>query len=44
MARNEYYTEDGELDREHCPRCEEAFLADHDDRQHCGRCGYTEWK
>ena len=44
MARNEYYDDDGATVKERCPRCEETFLADHDDRLHCGRCGYTEWK
>ena len=44
MARNEYYDDEGEETRERCPRCGDAFLAEHDDRQHCGKCGYTEWK
>lgn len=44
MARNEYYDDDGTATKERCPRCEDTFLADHDDRRHCGACGYTEWK
>lgn len=44
MARNEYYDDDGTTEKERCPRCEDTFLADHDDRLHCGACGYTEWK
>jgi len=27
-----------------CPKCEGAFLAEHEDRFSCGRCGYTEFK
>jgi small subunit ribosomal protein S27Ae len=42
VSRHELYA-DGESQREQCPRCGDAFLADHEDRQHCGRCGYTEW-
>jgi small subunit ribosomal protein S27Ae len=44
MPHHEYYSDDGELDRELCPRCGDTVLADHDDRKHCGKCGYTEWK
>ncbi|MFC6730975.1 MULTISPECIES: 30S ribosomal protein S27ae [unclassified Haladaptatus] len=44
MARHELYNEDGTTDREMCPECGDAFLAEHSDRFHCGRCGYTEWK
>ncbi len=43
MPRHEYY-DDGEVAKEPCPRCEDAFLAEHDDRRHCGACSYTEWK
>jgi small subunit ribosomal protein S27Ae len=43
MPRSDYYNDEGEATKERCPRCEDAFLADHDDRKHCGRCGYTEW-
>jgi small subunit ribosomal protein S27Ae len=43
MSRHEYY-DDGTVTREECPRCEYAYLADHDDRRHCGNCSYTEWK
>lgn len=44
-GRHEYYDVDGEdveVLREECPKCGDAFLADHGDRKHCGRCGYTE--
>ena len=44
MSRSEFYGEDGTTDKERCPRCEDTFLANHDDRLHCGKCGYTEWK
>ena len=44
VARYELYDEDGHTDREQCPRCGDAFLADHGDRLHCGRCSYTEWQ
>jgi len=44
MPRGDYYDEDGEATKDQCPRCGDAFLADHGDRQHCGRCGYTEWE
>lgn len=44
MPRGDYYDEDGTTEKEQCPRCENAFLADHSDRKHCGKCGYTEWK
>ena len=44
MARHELYGEDGTTEREMCPRCGDAFLAQHDDRKHCGKCGYTEWE
>ena len=44
MPRSDYYDDEGNATKERCPRCEDAFLADHDDRMHCGRCGYTEWK
>jgi small subunit ribosomal protein S27Ae len=27
-----------------CPKCEGAFMADHEDRFACGRCGHTEFK
>jgi small subunit ribosomal protein S27Ae len=43
MPRSDYY-EDGEAVKDSCPRCGDAFLADHGDRKHCGRCGYTEWE
>jgi len=43
MSRHELYDEDGTTDREQCPRCEDSFLAEHEDRVHCGKCGYTEW-
>ena len=43
MPRHELYNDDGTTDTEQCPRCGDAFLADHGDRQHCGACGYTEW-
>ena len=43
MTRYEIYDEQGETDREQCPRCGDAFLALHGDRLHCGRCAYTEW-
>jgi small subunit ribosomal protein S27Ae len=42
MARNELYDDEGEVQRESCPRCGDTFLADHGDRLHCGKCGYTE--
>lgn len=44
MSRHEKYADDGSTDQERCPRCEDAFLAVHDDRTHCGKCGYTEWQ
>ena len=44
MPRSDYYDDEGEVDREQCPRCGDTFLAQHDDRQHCGKCGYTEWE
>jgi len=44
MSRADLYEEDGSTDRELCPRCGDAFLAEHADRSHCGRCGYTEWE
>ena len=44
MGQHEYYEEDGTTDKKQCPKCEDSFLAEHDDRFHCGRCGYTEWK
>lgn len=40
----EHYGEDGTTDKRRCPRCEDAFLAEHGDRFHCGACGFTEWK
>ena len=27
-----------------CPKCEGAYLAEHEDRLACGKCGYTEFK
>ena len=44
MARHEYYDDDGAAQKQHCPRCGDTFLAEHDDRFHCGKCSYTEWK
>jgi small subunit ribosomal protein S27Ae len=44
MARYELYGEDGDTEREWCPRCGDVLLAEHEDRQHCGKCGFTEWK
>jgi small subunit ribosomal protein S27Ae len=44
MSRHELYADDGTTDHERCPRCEDAFLAEHGDRHHCGGCGYTEWQ
>ncbi|MFC7116202.1 30S ribosomal protein S27ae [Natronoarchaeum sp. GCM10025703] len=44
MPRHELYNDDGTTENEKCPRCGDAFLADHGDRQHCGRCDYTEWE
>ncbi|AGN02723.1 30S ribosomal protein S27ae [Salinarchaeum sp. Harcht-Bsk1] len=44
MSRHELYGDDGEIDRQPCPRCEDTFLGEHEDRLHCGKCGYTEWK
>ena len=43
MSRNELY-DDGSFEREWCPECGDAALADHGDRRHCGRCGYTKWE
>ncbi|MFP4217332.1 MAG: 30S ribosomal protein S27ae [Salinarchaeum sp.] len=43
MTRYELYDDDGTIDRQACPECGDAYLADHGDRRHCGRCGYTEW-
>jgi len=43
MSRHQLYEDDGTSERDRCPRCEDAFLAEHDDRYHCGGCGYTEW-
>lgn len=44
MARYEMYSEEGVSEKERCPRCEDSFLAEHEDRFHCGKCSYTEWK
>ncbi len=43
MARYDHYGEDGTTDKDTCPNCDDAFLADHGDRLHCGGCGYAEW-
>ncbi|MFB6297476.1 MAG: 30S ribosomal protein S27ae [Salinirussus sp.] len=43
MSRYEIYDGDAGTDHDNCPRCGDAFLADHGDRGHCGACGYTEW-
>ncbi len=44
MTRHELYNDDGTVDHQSCPRCENTYLAEHGDRRHCGRCGYTEWQ
>lgn len=44
MARYDLYEDDGTEAGTRCPRCGDAFLADHGDRLHCGRCSYTEWQ
>jgi small subunit ribosomal protein S27Ae len=44
MPRGDYYDDEGQTEKEMCPRCGDTFLADHDDRQVCGKCGYTEWE
>lgn len=45
-SRHTYYKVDDdsiEVVKEECPRCGDAYLADHGDRKHCGNCGYTEF-
>jgi small subunit ribosomal protein S27Ae len=45
MRNNELYEiKDNKIQRKRkfCPKCEGAFLAQHDDRLSCGRCGHTE--
>ncbi|GAA0312355.1 30S ribosomal protein S27ae [Halarchaeum salinum] len=44
MSRADYYDDEGEAQKNQCPRCGDTFLAEHSDREHCGKCGYTEWK
>ncbi|MFB6197816.1 MAG: 30S ribosomal protein S27ae [Halobacteriaceae archaeon] len=43
MPRVDYFDGTEEL-RDRCPRCGDAFLAEHEDRVYCGKCGYTEFK
>lgn len=43
MSRHELYDDQGNVTRDACPRCENTYLANHQDRKHCGSCGYTEW-
>jgi small subunit ribosomal protein S27Ae len=46
-AKNELYEVKGDAlvrKKKFCPKCEGAFMADHEDRLACGRCGYTEFK
>jgi len=43
MPVSDHYEDDGATDKERCPRCGDAFLAEHSDRKHCGKCSYTEW-
>jgi small subunit ribosomal protein S27Ae len=44
MPRHEYYDDDGQPTKRHCPRCGDTFLGDYGDRYHCGKCSYTEYK
>jgi len=46
-GKNELYDIKGDAlirKKKFCPKCEGAFMADHEDRFACGRCGYTEFK
>lgn len=47
MKANELYeiqSDKIQRKKKFCPKCDGAFMAEHEDRLSCGNCGYTEYK